>query len=78
MVPPITKMKGGETIPVPIDEVWDSIVKVIHLARLASFEESPHNEVRRAFLRERLEDLEGLTFNSKEKQAYEPPKTRST
>jgi len=66
----ITKMVAGKEVEVPPEKVWNSISKVIHLARLASFRGNEDDikyqkwhESRVAFLKERLEDLQGLTFH---------------
>ncbi len=63
----ITKMVAGKKVDVPIESVWNSICKVIRLARLASFrsDETDYlkfHEARISFLKERLDDFDGLTF----------------
>ena len=62
----VTKMVAGKDVEVPINEVWDSICKVIRLARLVAAANRPAEEqylkIRVAFLEERLKDLENRSF----------------
>ncbi len=68
--PKVTKMVAGKEEEVPIEQVWDSICKVIRLARVLTSrdpEGDKYREARIAFLKERLEDLEMLEFHYKER-----------
>lgn len=64
--PLLTRMVGGSEIEVPIEEVWDSLCKVIRLAWLVTCPNQPEYLLARLhYLHERLADLEGITFNYK-------------
>lgn len=62
--PRITRMQAGKDVDVPIEEVWDSICKVLRIARLlTSPNGEKYQEARLAFLAERLCDIESLSFH---------------
>ena len=64
--PLVTRMRAGKEVEIPLEECWDSICKVIRIARLLT---SPGGEqyeaTRLAFLAERMSDLQDLSFNYK-------------
>jgi hypothetical protein len=60
----ITRMIGGTEVDVPLDECWDSICKVLRIARMLTCPGGEkHQEARLAFLAERLSDLESYGFH---------------
>lgn len=64
--PPITRMIQGVEEEVHIDEVWDSICKILRISRLLTCPGGEEYQVTRlGFLAERMNDLENLSFNYK-------------
>lgn len=67
--PKITKQVNGKHEEVPIEELWDSICKVIRKARVAAAtsasDPADYLARRMSALCERLEDLDGYTFHDK-------------
>lgn len=59
-----TRIKAGKEIEVPLEQVWNSIVKVIGRARLlCNPDDESYIPIRRAYLNERLRDLEDISFH---------------
>lgn len=64
--PLVTRMVAGKEIEVPLEECWDSICKVLRIARLLTCPGGEkHRDARLAFLAERLADIEALGFHYK-------------
>lgn len=64
--PKITRMVAGKEVEVPIEEVWDSICKILRLARLVTYpgeNGTKHRDTRLAFMSERLNDIENMEFH---------------
>lgn len=62
----ITRMENGKNVDVPINEAWDSMCKIMRIARMLTnggdYQRDEHLYARLAFLAERMSDLEGMTF----------------
>lgn len=62
----IVKRRGGKEYRVEVDEVWDSLCKILRICRLLTCPgHEEYRDARLAFLAERLTDLEGLEFRYK-------------
>ena len=66
MKPKITKQIAGKHVEVPVDDVWLTICKVVRLCRIAVAPgvSGDIQQTRLAFLEERLQDLDGLSFHN--------------
>lgn len=73
-MPYIQKKVAGKAVEVDLDEVWDSICKILRIARLLTNGHDPNNakyvNSRLAMLAERLCDLEGLSFAYKKNNYF--------
>lgn len=66
--PRVSRKVQGKVVPVPLNEIWASLAKVIRLARISVCpgSEGDVQQRRLAFLEERLRDLDGLDFQEQE------------
>jgi hypothetical protein len=71
----VTKMVSGKEVEVPLEQVWDSICRIISRARLAVSRGSDYEKYQKSridWLEERLDDVDGLTFHDS-KQSFKKP-----
>jgi hypothetical protein len=62
----ISKMVKGKEEEVDIEECWDSICKILRIARILTCPGGKqYEQTRLAMMCERLQDLEGLNFHYK-------------
>lgn len=62
----ITKQVAGKRVDVPVEEVWDSICRILRHAMLITRRgeaEEKYLQTRLSFLEERLNDIKGLAFH---------------
>jgi hypothetical protein len=62
----VSKKVAGKDVEVPLEECWDSLCRMVRICWLLTCVGGKDSEqIRLAFLRERMNDLEGLHFHYK-------------
>lgn len=60
----VTKQVAGKPVDVPLEEVWPTIVKLVHLCRILNGSDGEKfREIRCAFIQERMDDLKNRDFH---------------
>lgn len=64
--PRLTQKINSKDVELPIEEHWDSICKILRLAKLIILDEPQYLEIRREWLKERMKDIKGVKFHYKD------------